>query len=98
MRDVIEATSNVRIQHILGLFANGTEDGSNRIMRGAPWTESVASGFKSRFPFWFECEFRQGLMGAVHHGRNTEGTLFIFARLGDPHAARGARLDGLVGP
>jgi hypothetical protein len=66
--------------------------------RGAPWAEIVAIGFKSRFPFWFECEFCQGLMGAAHHGRNTKRTLLIFPRLGYPHATSGARLDGLVGP
>ena len=42
MVDVIEATFNIRVQHIFVLFADITKDGGNRIMGTACWSEPIA--------------------------------------------------------
>ena len=54
MVDVIEATFNIRVQHIFVLFADITKDGGNRIMGTASWSEPIAVGFKHGFPLGFD--------------------------------------------
>jgi hypothetical protein len=57
---MIEATFDVRIQHILGFVADFKENGSDGIVLAASRSKSITGGFEAGFPFWF-----QGLRGLV---------------------------------
>ena len=67
---MIEGALNVGIEHKFGLVFDVQEDGSYRIMTGAPWTKAVTVGFKFRFPFGFERQFHQSLLAAFQHRRD----------------------------
>ena len=70
MRDVIEASGDIGVQHEFRLVANRVKDGFFGILSATAWAKSIAVWFKAGFPFWFECQFDEALMRPVHHGWN----------------------------
>src|SRR5215510_4557319 len=54
MREPIEAWRDLGVQDILRLARDRREDGIDRILAPAPWTNAIAVGLKPRFPFWLE--------------------------------------------
>ncbi len=70
MRDVIEASGDIRIQHVLRLKADGVENGFFGILGATAWAKSIAVGFKVGFPFWFERQLDEALMCPIRHNRN----------------------------
>jgi hypothetical protein len=93
VRNVLEAASDISIQHIFGLLADTIEDGANRIMYASPRAESVTVPFKLGLPLRFQSAFHQRLVRAVQHGGNTKWALLITAWLRNPDPAGRLRLD-----
>ena len=93
MCDAVKARREIRVQHILGLIADRIENGFDRVVGGASWTEPVAVRLESSLPFGLQGKAHQGLSGAVAQGGNAERTLFRFAGLGYPDPTNGACLQ-----
>src|SRR5207248_8400565 len=74
--DVIERSFNIGIKHKTWLTFNRYQNGGNRITRASARTITITMRFKSRLPFWFERQFHQRLLTAVHHRQNSERTPF----------------------
>ena len=55
--DVVEARLQVGIEYKFRFESNAIEDGSDGIMTGSSWSESVAIAFKACLPFRFKGEF-----------------------------------------
>ena len=64
---MIEATGDIRIQHVFRLKTDRIEDGFFRILGAAAGSKSIAIGLEVGFPFRFQCEFDQALMSPIDH-------------------------------
>jgi hypothetical protein len=89
MGNGVEAACDIGVQHIFGLVADPVEDRSSRVMHAPPWAESITVRFKPRLPLRFQCQFHQGLVSAVQHGRNAKRALLLGPWFGDPDPAGG---------
>src|SRR5439155_13041582 len=91
--DAVKARRDICVQHVLWLVAYRVEDGFDRVMGGASWSEPITVWLESSLPFGFQGKPHQRLAGAVRQGRNAKRSLFHFARLGNPDPANGACLQ-----
>ena len=88
--NAVEAFFDVGFQDELGFETDVVEDGFDGVLCAASRPEAVTVGFEAGFPFWFEWQLDQGLLGPVTHSGNTKRSLFVrITCFGDVDAANG---------
>jgi len=84
MRDRVEATRAIGVEHIFALIPYGKEDRCDRVMHRPSGSEAVPVWFEARLPFGFQSQLGKGLMRSIQHRRDAERTPLVFSWLGDP--------------
>jgi len=85
----VEAFFDVSIQAILGVMANGCENGFDGVMTGSTRSKAIAVRGKACFPFGFKYAFDQCLASAVVEGGNAQGPELRSAGFGYPDPSHG---------
>ncbi len=92
MVDVIEASRDVRIQHVGCLAAQRDMDRFDGVVALPTRPEAITVRLEASLPFRLEGQLQQGLRGPIPHHRNPERSPLGPSRLGDPHPTGGPGL------
>src|ERR1700674_2563350 len=89
--DPIKAFSDIRIEDVPWFAADGPENGSDGVVGGASRSKPVTVRLEMCFPFRFQREFSERLLGADSEGGNPQSTFLRRAWFRNPDATKGLR-------